>query len=151
MKKTVNVIIILALFAILFSCGNKSKVNKTAKGFLTELYKMNYDSAKHYCTEESYGYLDFRKLLDNYINTEKAPNFDKLNIEINEIKIDGNNAECKYKVTGLNDMTDEEETLNLIFKDNKWLVDLHAENLNFNKDFQKDSIPALDTTVVDSE
>ena len=68
MRKTLSIAVVLLLLVVTNACINKNKPDKVAKAFLTALYEMNYDSAKTYCTSESYGYLEYRKLLDSFIN-----------------------------------------------------------------------------------
>ena len=137
------------LIVVIFACNGRNKPNKVAKAFLTTLYSMEYDSAKTYCTPESYGYIEYLKLLDNFTNTtEEKPN-KNINIDIIDTKVSGDNAECKYKITGIQEDENKEQTINLIKKDGKWLIDLHAENMDFNKGMpmndtipdKKDSVP----------
>ncbi len=151
MKKFANLFLLILISTFLFSCGEKRNAEKVAKGFLTQLYTMHYDSAKTFCTKESYGYVDFRKLIDVYILKDIKSQMDKLKIEIVETKIDGNNAECKYSITGIAELAEENQIINLIKKENKWIIDLHAENLNFDKPLPNDTLigSVIDTTSIE--
>ncbi len=151
MKRIVKIISIITVVLMLFACS-KNKPDKVAKAFLSSLYKMEYDSAKTLCTNESFGYIEYKKLIDSYVTSIESTPTDKIIIDITETKVEGNNAECKYKISGVPDLPKEVQTIDLIKKDGKWLVDLHAENLNFNSMKQEldsafakqDTVPPID-------
>ena len=149
MRKTINILMVLALIT-LFSACSKNRPPKVAKAFLTALYKMEYDSAKTFCTKDSYGYIEYRRLLESYTFEKEKKQSENIGINIINTKITGDNAECKYKITGVPDEEGTEQTIDLIKKDGKWLVDLHAENLDFNKVLpQNDTISDKpDTTAI---
>ncbi len=132
MRRILSIAVVLLLLVVTNACINKNKPDKVAKAFLTALYEMNYDSAKTYCTSESYGYLEYRKLLDSFINKLEEKKNELPNINILSTKISGDSAECKYKLMGIPSEIPDEQTIDLVKRNGKWLVDLHAENLDFN-------------------
>jgi hypothetical protein len=121
MKKLLLSVVAFALmtFAIM-SCGNKSNPKDVSQNFLNALTKMDYEGAKKYGTPETGKMLDMLSSFSNMMPDSVKNKAKDIKVEIKNVKEEGDKCVVTYK----NNEKEEEQTLNLIKKDGKWLVNM---------------------------
>jgi len=128
MKKLFFNLFLLASLGTLVSCSSNSPEN-VAKNFLKKMHKADFEGAKEYATTdtksmltmmESFGAKD--KILDE--SKEKG----SLSINVVDTQIDGDKAVCKVELKYADSDEIDKQTLKLIKKDDKWLVNMGKED-----------------------
>ncbi len=135
MKKLFSLVIAAIVVVAFASCGNKANTPEAvAEKYLNHLNKKEFDEAKKLATEETGQMLDMMKSFSGVGGTQ----------EVKEVKIENMKCEttedksvCKYNADG------KEETLNLVKKDGKWLVEQKKEGAG-------ETTPPTDSTAVDT-
>jgi len=119
MKKLFSLVIAAIVVVAFASCGDKANTpEKVAEKYLNHLNKKEFDEAKKIATEETGQMLDMMKSFSGVGGAQ----------EVKEVKIENLKCEttedksvCKYTAEG------KEESLDLVKKDGKWLVDQKKE------------------------
>jgi len=125
MKKVRLVSLSLALLSVLFfSCGNKSNPKDVASSFLNALAKMDYETAKKYGTPETGKMLDMLSSFSGMMPDSVKAKAKETKVEIKNVKEDGDNCEVTYANS---DKPNDDQTLNLVKKDGKWLVNMSKD------------------------
>jgi len=128
MKKIIFNLFLLASLSTVISCSSNSP-ESVAKIFLEKMHKADFEGAKEYATTdtksmltmmESFGAKD--KILDE--SKEKG----SLSINVVDTQIDEDKAVCKVELKYSDEDKVEEQTLKLIKKDDKWLVNMGKED-----------------------
>ncbi len=109
----------LISFAIM-SCGSKSNPKDVSQNFLNALTKMDYESAKKYGTPETGKILDMLSSFSSMMPDSVKNKAKDVKVEIKNVKEEGDKCVVTYK----NSEKNEDQTLNLIKKDGKWLVNM---------------------------
>lgn len=154
MKKVLNLSL---LFVILFAFGACKKSSNDpaaiAKEYVLAINKMDYEKAKTLSTEETIKFIEMMKAFSNMGGDEsKLAEFKKKveKIEVEILNTDMQNdtmAICKYKVTGIENQEPKEESINLVKRNNKWLVHQKKEGLG-NENPEVSDTTKVDTTSV---
>lgn len=130
MKNLVKLSLVVLAVLALASCGNKSNTPEAvAEKFLNHLNAQEYAEAKELGTEATGEYLDMMASL-----SEMAPDEEVEAAEITDLKCEEkeSTATCTYKSDG------EENTINLVKEEDKWLVDMKKEDPMGDTDFDED-------------
>jgi len=121
MKKLFLSFAVLALIAFsISSCGSKSDPKDVAQKFLNALAKMDYEGAKKYGTPETGKMLDMLSSFSSMMPDSVKNKAKDVKVDIKNVKEEGDKCEVVYK----NSEKEEEQTLNLVKKDGKWLVNM---------------------------
>lgn len=113
----------LAAAALLFACGGGAADTPTqvAEKYLTALNKQDFDAAKKLGTEKTVAMLDMIAPMMKMTGDAAKEN---TGFKILGEKIEGEKATVTYRSEG----KDADETVTLVQKDGKWLVDMAKED-----------------------
>lgn len=129
MKKLLfSFIAILAISLTIVSCGSKSDPKSVAKSFLEARNKMDYEAAKKFGTPETGKMLDMLASFSSMI-PDSVKNLTKnAKVEIKgEPKIEG--EKCTITAATTIGTETKDETVNLVMKDKKWLVNMSKDDM----------------------
>lgn len=118
--------LILALGALtMFACGKSSSgPEAVAEKFIKHLNNMEFVEAKQYGTESTGKVLD---MLAGFAGMgDPADKPEEVGFKILDTEMKGDTALVTYQ----NDDAEEPETLTLVKKDGKWLVDMNKEDMD---------------------
>jgi len=136
MKKVFSLVIAAIVVIAFASCGDKANTPEAvATKYLNHLNKKEFDDAKKIATEETGQMLDMMKSFSGVGGTQevKEKKIENMKCETTEDK-----SVCKYTADG------KEESIDLVKKDGKWLVDQKKEGTG------EETNPIEDTTAVDT-
>lgn len=124
MKKiliSLSAVIIAAM--MLVSCS-KSSPKDVANTWLTSFYHMEYEAAKKVSTEETKTFISGLQSLSGMMSDSMKKDAKEIKIEIKDVKEVDTLATVTYRLTKAGDAKDagNDETLKLVKKDGKWLV-----------------------------
>jgi len=115
MKKLWKLAIVLVAVVVVNACGpNKNSPEYVAETFLKHMNKKEYAEAKKLGTEATVQFLEGKEQ-DTSIVAKDAK------IENMKCVVTGETAICNYKIDG------NDETINLVKSEDKWLVDMKKE------------------------
>lgn len=142
MKTPITLALLFPL--LLAACGGSSdSPSDVATKFLTHTNKMEFKEAKEYATKSTGEVLDMIGGM-----AAMMPKEDPKTFKIVNESIDGETATVTYRTDG----KEEDETLNLVKEDGKWLVNMSKEDMNkeegagdMNMDMDMDMDMGLDT------
>jgi hypothetical protein len=124
MKKSLLSIVAFALISLsVVSCGSKSDPKSVAQNFLNALTKMDYEGAKKYGTPETGSMLDMLASFSSMTTDSMKNTAKNVKVEILSVKENGDKCDVTYK----NSEKTEEQVLNLVKKDGKWLVNMSKD------------------------
>jgi hypothetical protein len=107
---------------ILASCGGSSdSPSQVAEKFLTHINKMEFKEAKKYATKPTGEILDMIAGMAGMMGEQEGPK----SVTIKSETIDGDKATVTYRSEG----KEEDETLNLLKEDGKWLAHMSKEDM----------------------
>lgn len=115
---------------------------------------MDYDKAKTLSTEETSKFIEMMKAFSNMGGDEaKLAEFkkkaEKINVEILKTDIESDTtAICRYKISGIENQEPKEESINLVKRNNKWLVHQKKEGLGNEPVNEPADSTKVDTTAV---
>ena len=140
---------ILFVSATLISCKSKSDPKSVASNFLNALTKMDYETAKKYGTPETGKMLDMLSSFAGMMPDSVKAKAKETKVEIKNVKENGNDCVVTYANS---DKPNDDQTLNLIKKDGKWLVNMSkdesmGEPASNEPDTSAYSEPPVDETV----
>jgi hypothetical protein len=125
MKKILLSMIAAALITLTIgSCGSKDDPKGVAQNFLNALTKMDYKGAKKYGTPETGKMLDMLESFSSMMPDSIKNKAKEVTVEIKDVKVNGESCDVTYRT---NDK-DEDQNLNLIKKDGKWLVNMSKDD-----------------------
>lgn len=128
MKKTFLSLMAVALVIVsVISCGSKSDPKGVALNYLNALKKMDYETAKKFGTPETGKMLDMISSFSSMVPDSVKEQGKNVKIEIKEAKEDGDKCTIKFSSS---DKPDAEETLSLVKKDGKWLVNMTKDDMD---------------------
>lgn len=120
MKTPITLTLLFTL--LLAACGGGSdSPSDVATKFLNHTNKMEFKEAKKYATKSTGDILDMVGGMAAMMPKEDPKTFKILNETI-----DGEKATVTYRTDG----KEEDETLNLVKEDGKWLVNMSKEDMN---------------------
>lgn len=120
MKKLLNLAIAIAVLVSFNACKSGSdNPEKVAEKFLNALNKKDYNEAKKYGTEST---IQMIAMMESFKGMTPDTETKDVKIENMKCAVDGEKAKCTYNQDG------KEEKIDLVKKDNKWLVDMKKEN-----------------------
>jgi hypothetical protein len=127
MKKTLlSLMAVARVIVSMISCGSKSDPKGVALNYLNALKKMDYETAKKFGTPETGKMLDMISSFSSMVPDSIKDQAKNVKIEIKEAKEDGDKCTVKFSSS---DKPDAEETLNLVKKDGKWLVNMTKDDM----------------------
>jgi len=127
MKKTLLSLMAVALVIVsMISCGSKSDPKGVALNYLNALKKMDYETAKKFGTPETGKMLDMISSFSSMVPDSIKDQAKNVKIEIKEAKEEGDKCTVKFISS---DKPDAEETLDLVKKDGKWLVNMTKDDM----------------------
>ena len=140
MKKTIKIVAasVFAAILLLTSCGGGASAPKdvTVK-FLEATTKADFKEANKYASEETIKMLDMIKAFAS-MKPDSVKN-KKVEIEVIEEKIDGDNATVRYKQNG------KENAIKLVKIDGNWKVNISKADMGGgSEDAMKDPVPLED-------
>lgn len=136
MKKLFSLVIAAIVVIAFASCGDKGNTPEAiATKYLNHLNKKEFDEAKKIATEETGQMLDMMKSFAGVGGAQEAK---EVKIENMKCETTEEASVCKYTADG------KEESLNLVKKEGKWLVDQKKEGAG------EETMPTEDTTAVDT-
>ncbi|MBS1782355.1 MAG: DUF4878 domain-containing protein [Bacteroidetes bacterium] len=154
MKKVLFALTTTLILAIgLTSCSSNSP-KASAEKFLTGLLHYDYDAAKSVSTEDTKKMIDLMAQFSAMMPDSIKQAAKKVKVNIVDVKEEGDKATVTY-TTSDDPKSDkpEEKKLNLVKKDNKWLVQyskMDGMNEGDNPEISNapaDSTSAIDTTI----
>lgn len=123
MKKillSLSVVFIAAM--MLVSCSSSSPKD-VAKTWLTSFYHMEYEAAKKVSTDDTKNFITQLQTLSSMMPDSAKKEMQKMTVNIKDEKVEGDNATVTYNiVSGKTQDAPKDETLKLVKKDGKWLV-----------------------------
>lgn len=121
MKKLFLSIVAIALISLtIVSCSKKSDPKDVSEKFLTALTKMDYEGAKKYGTPETGKMLDMLSSFSSMMPDSVKNKAKDVKVEVKNVKEDGDKCEVTYKSSD----KEEDQMLNLVKKEGKWLVNM---------------------------
>lgn len=127
MKKVFLSILAVALMAItIVSCGGKNDPKEVAQNYLNALKSMDYEGAKKFSTPETGKMLDMLASFSGMMPDSLKEQAKNIKITIKEAKEEGDNCVVKFVSS---DKPEAEETLNMVKKDGKWLVNMSKDDM----------------------
>ena len=100
------------------SC-NKNSAKDVATTWLNGFYHMDYEAAKKVSTEDTKNLIATMQQLTGVIPDSNKAEIKKIKITVKDVKEKGDTAVATYTIS---DTPGKDQTLNLIKKDGKWLV-----------------------------
>jgi uncharacterized protein YceK len=136
MKKVIVSLALVAMAAFVFvGCGSKSDPKEVANNYLSALTKMDYVTAKKYCTEKNIEMLDMMASFTGAIPDSMKNKTKESKITITNVKEEGDNATVTFTTSD----KPGDNTLKMVKKDGKWLANQSKED---NMSGQKIDAPA---------
>ncbi len=124
MKKIVLPVLVLFVISLtIVSCGNKSNPKDVAQKFLTALTKQDYETAKKFGTPETGKMMDMLSSFSGMMPDSIKNKAKDVKIEIKNVKETGDKCEVTYTNTD----KPGDQTLNLVKKEGKWLVNMSKD------------------------
>jgi hypothetical protein len=124
MKKVLSFLFVFAFITFtMISCGSKSDPKEVSKNFLNALGQMDYETAKKYGTSETGKMLDMLSSFSGMMPDSVKNKAKEAKIEIKSAKEDGDKCEVVYTTTD----KAGDQTLNLVKKEGKWLVNMSKD------------------------
>lgn len=119
-----NLFILAAAALFMTACGGSTSEGpkEVASKFIKHVNNLEFDKAKAYGTESTNQILDMIAGFAGMAN-EKP---ETTGFEILDVKEDGDKATVTYR----NEGADADETISLVKKDGKWLVDMNKEDMD---------------------
>jgi uncharacterized lipoprotein YehR (DUF1307 family) len=119
MKKAVYTSVVLLVLAVgILGCG-KSNPKEVALNWLTSVNHMDFETAKKYSTDDTKRLLSEISELTGNLTDSTKKELKKIVVSIKDVKIDSNTALVTYVTS---DNPGKDQTLDLVQKDNQWLV-----------------------------
>lgn len=143
MKKLLFSLAFVAFAAMtIVSCGSKSDPKSVATSFLTARNKMDYENAKKFGTPETGKMLDMLASFSSMV-PDSVKNLTKdAKVEIKgEPKIEGD--KCTVVATSTIGGDAKDETITLVKKDGKWLVNMSKDDMGAGADAPADASTAV--------
>jgi Domain of unknown function (DUF4878) len=112
-----SALLMIAMMTV--SCGGGNSPKDVANTWLTSFYHMDYDAAKKVSTEETKAMLTQLSQLSGMVGDSSKKELKKITVNVKDVKENGDKAVATYTTS---DNASKEQTLNLVKKDGKWLV-----------------------------
>ncbi len=128
MKKIFFNLFLLASLGTLVACSGNSP-ESAAKNFLKKMHKADFEGAKEYATTDTKSMLSMLESFgarDRILDESKEQG--SLNITVVDTQIDGDKAVCKVELKYSDTDKVDTQTIKLIKKDDKWLVNMGKED-----------------------
>ncbi|MCB0699466.1 MAG: DUF4878 domain-containing protein [Chitinophagales bacterium] len=117
--------IFVATFIVLsFVACSKNTPEAAAEQFLTGLYHMEYDKARAVSTDDTKGLIDLVEQFSVSTADSARKEAKNIKIEITEVKVDGDNAVVKYKMSS----EPGEQKLDMVKQNGKWLASFSKQD-----------------------
>ncbi|HPI54066.1 MAG TPA: DUF4878 domain-containing protein [Chitinophagaceae bacterium] len=144
MKKLVLSIVVVALAAFTFvSCGSKSDPKSVATSFLNARNSLDYETAKKFGTPETGKMIDMMASFSSMIPDSMKNESKKIKVEIKDVKEEGDKATVTYSES----IKPGDQTLNLIKKDGKWLVNMTKDDMGPGASSEEGAAPPVEEAV----
>ena len=147
--KKISILILstITLSFAIFSCGSKSDPKDVSQNFLNALTKMDYEGAKKYGTAETGKMLDMLSSFSSMLPDSVKNKAKDIKIEIKDVKQDASGEKCE--VTYKNSDKENDQVLNLVKQEGKWLVNMNKdESMGAEDGFIPSDMPEEDSTSV---
>jgi len=130
---------VVALVIFLFACNSRPKPEAVVENFLNAMNKQDFETARKFCTEETFKLVDFLTSLADMAKQEGAAFADAEPVSNVKCTIDGDKAKCTFCCDG--DGKDSE--IDLVKVNNEWKVNIEFEGFG---DMDMESM--LDTSYI---
>jgi len=148
MKKLVLSVLAVAMIAFAFSsCGSKSDPKDVALNYLNALKSMDYEGAKKFSTPETGKMLDMLASFSGMMPDSMKEQAKSIKVTIKEAKEEGDKCVVKFSSS---DKPENEESLNLVKKDGKWLVNMTKDDMGGGGNAPVEEAPTNDSLSVDA-
>ncbi len=120
MKKILLSLSVVLVAAMLLVSCSKNSPKDVANTWLTSFYQMDYEGAKKVSTDETKTFLSQLQALSAMVaDSVKKKDAKKVGVTIKDCKEEGDKCTCTYTSS---DEAGKDQTLKLVKKDGKWLV-----------------------------
>jgi len=129
MKKLFNLVVVLLAVLAFNACGDKNAPEAVAEKYLQHIAKKQWEEAKKLGTESTHQMVD---MLSSFGDDAEVK---ELTVTDMKCEVNDDAASCTFKSNG------EEDKLDLVKVDGKWLVDQKKEmpsDDDFNFDFEEE-------------
>lgn len=155
MKKILLSFSAIIIAAMMLASCSKSSPKDVANTWLTSFYHMEYEAAKKVSTEETKTFISGLQSLSGMMSDSMKKDAKEIKIEIKDVKEVDTLATVTYRLTKAGDAKDagNDETLKLVKKDGKWLVQF-SKNDASEEAMEEEPIeetPATDSTATTTE
>ena len=136
-------LLVVGLFLLVgLACNHSGSPKEVSQNFLNALTRMDYEGAKKFGTPETGKLLDMLASFSSMMPDSIKNKGKNVKVEIKDVKENGDKCVVTYR----NSEKEEDQPLNLVKKDGKWMVNMTKdETMGAGQDA---SIPS-DTTVTD--
>ncbi len=117
-KAIVSFCVLLICVFPLTGCKQKG-AREVATQWLNGLYHYDYDAAKQVSTDTTKIFISTFQQLASMVPDSAKKQLKKVTVAVKDVKEDGDRAIAVYT---LSDLPDKEQTLNLVKRDGRWLV-----------------------------
>jgi hypothetical protein len=122
-----------------FACNSGPKPETAAESFINAMNKQDFETARKFCTEETFKLIDFLTSLADMAKQEGAAFADAEPVSNVKCTVDGDKAKCSFCCDG-----DGKETeVDLVKVNNEWKVNIEFEGFG---DMDMESM--LDTSYI---
>ncbi len=141
MKKIVFSVVAFAFAALtIMSCGSKSDPKSVAIAFLNARNSMDYENAKKYGTAETGKMIDMMSSFSSMIPDSMKNEAKKIKVDIKDVKEEGDKATVVYSES----IKPGDQTLNMVKKDGKWLVNMSKDDMGPGAGVDEGAAPPVD-------
>lgn len=143
MKKILFSLSAIVMAAMVLVSCSKTSPKEVAKTWLTSFYHMDYEAAKKVSTEETKSFISQLQALSSMMPDSAKKEMQKITINVKDEQVEGDSvATVTYNVvSGKAADAPKDETLKLVKKGDKWLVQFSKNDGN---DAAADEEPAAD-------
>ncbi len=129
MKKIVLFAATLMVGAFMFASCSGGSPKASAEKYLTAFFRMDYEEAKKFATEDTKKQLDMMAQLSGMMGDTMKKQAKKAVVNVTEVKEDGNNATVTYTVKPDGVKQDAgTQTLKMMKENGKWLASWNKQD-----------------------
>jgi len=139
MKKALLSLAAICVLALAITSCNNDSPKAAADKFLTSLYHMEYAKAKEVATDDTKKLLDMMEQFSTYLPDSNKQSAQKIKIDIKDVKEEGDKATVTY----ITSESPNEQKLDMVKQNGKWLVNWSKQDGGNMNDIPSDE-PVMD-------